>query len=183
MFLLPICLLMAYFSLPIINIFYSHRFAAAAPVMSIYVIAEGFLTVFYILTFILNGAGKVKIPMYVALVGLFLNTVLTYFLIRGYGLIGAASGTAFMSLAVMLFGLFYTHREFGYLFPLKSFFKIIGAAFLMSLAAFIFPCTSYLFLIYSAILFALYLFLLYIFQEIKREDFSIFSKMLRRRKA
>ena len=182
MFLLPICLLMAYFSVPLINIFYSHAFAAAAPIMSLYVLAEGFLTVFYILTFILNGAGKVKIPMFVALVGLLLNTVVTYFLIKSYGLMGAAAGTTFMAFVVMLIGLIYTHREFGYLFPLKNFLKIITASVLMMLAAFLFPRTGYIFILYSAILFAFYLFLLWIFKEIKKEDMEIFSKILRRKK-
>ena len=45
--------------------------------MSIYVIAEGFLTVFYVLTFILNGAGKVKFPMITAIIGFAMNSVLT----------------------------------------------------------------------------------------------------------
>lgn len=182
MFLLPICLLMAYFSLPLINIFYSREFAAAAPVMSVYVLAEGFLTVFYVLTFILNGAGKVKIPMYASLIGLFLNTVLTYFLIKSYGLMGAASGTALMALVIMIFGLAYTHREFGYLFPFKSFLKIFFASFLMFAAAFLFPFASYFFLIYSAFLFALYLLLLWLFGEITPEDLALFQKIFQRKK-
>ena len=182
-FLIPICLLMSYFSTPLINIFYSSKFATAAPVLSIYVLAEGFLTVFYILTFILNGAGKVKLPMYIALIGLFLNTFLTYFLIKSYGLMGAATGTAFMSLIVMIFGLVYTHRCFGYLFPLKNFLKILSASFLMTLAAFFFPRTGYAFIIYAILLFAFYLFLLWAFREIKKEDLEIFSKILRRKKA
>lgn len=182
MFLLPICLLIAYFSLPLINIFYSREFAAAAPVMSIYVLAEGFLTVFYVLTFILNGAGKVKIPMYASLIGLFLNTVLTYFLIKSYGLMGAASGTALMALVIMIFGLAYTHREFGYLFPFKSFLKIFFASFLMFAAAFLFPFASYFFLIYSALLFAFYLLLLWLFGEINQEDLVLFQKIFQRKK-
>ncbi len=183
MFLLPICLLMSYFSLPLIHIFYSSAFSSAAPVMSLYVIAEGFLTVFYILTFILNGAGKVKIPMIVALVGLFLNTILTYFLIKSYGLMGAAGGTTFMALVVMMISLSYTYREFGYLFSLKSFFKILTASLFMITTAFLFPREGLAFIIYSAILFVFYLFLLWIFKEIKKEDSEIFFKIFRRKKA
>lgn len=182
MFLVPTCLLMSYFSLPTIVFFYSARFAPAAPVMSIYVIAEGFLTVFYVLTFILNGAGKVKIPMYASLVGLFLNTVLAYFLIKAYGLIGAASGTAVMALAIMLFSLVYTYREFGYIFPIKSFAKIILASVIMFPVAFIFSRESSLFLLWSVILLAFYLFVLYLLKEIKKEDWKILSGILRRKK-
>ncbi len=182
MFLIPTCLLMSYFSLPLIEIFYSHKFATAAPVMSVYVLAEGFLTVFYILTFILNGAGKVKIPMYAGIIGLFLNTVVTFFLIKAYGLMGAAAGTAFMAFVIMLFGLIYTYHTFGYLFPLKNFLKIISASILMAAAILLFPRTGYIFILWSAILFAFYLFMLWIFREIKKEDLEIFSKILKRKK-
>jgi stage V sporulation protein B len=180
--LIPVCVLMSYFSFPLMVIFFSKRFALSAPVMSIYVFAEGFLTIFYVLTFVLNGAGKVKIPMYAALIGLFLNTVVTYFLIKAYGLIGAASGTAFMGLAVMLFTLAYTYREFGYIFSAKSFWKMTVAALVMTAAAFIFSRNSYLFLLWSAILFSLYLFVLYLLRELKKEDLDVFLKMLKREK-
>lgn len=180
--LIPVCVLMAYFAYPLIVIFFSRRFALSAPVTSIYVFAEGFLTVFYVLTFILNGAGKVKIPMYAALIGLFLNTIVTYFLIKAYGLIGAASGTAFMGLAVMLFTLIYTYREFGYIFSGRSFWKMIVAALVMTAAAFVFSRQSYLFLLWSAILFGLYLLMLYVLGEIKKADFDLFLQMLKRKK-
>jgi len=183
MFLLPVCLLMSYFSLPIINIFFSSKYALSAPVMSVYVIAEGFLTVFYVLTFILNGAGKVKIPMYVAILGLFLNTFITYFLIKAYGIIGGAAGTAIMAFAVMIFGLIYTYREFGYLFQAKSFFKIVFASAIMAAIAFVFPQTNYFFILWSIVLFAIYLFVLFALREIKSTDLVLVRELLSRKKS
>ncbi|MDR3559508.1 MAG: polysaccharide biosynthesis C-terminal domain-containing protein [Candidatus Pacebacteria bacterium] len=182
MLLIPVCILMSYFYFPLMVVFFSKRFALSAPVMSIYVFAEGFLTVFYVLTFILNGAGKVKIPMYAALIGLFLNTIVTYFLIKIYGLIGAASGTALMALAIMLFTLVYTYHEFGYIFKSKSFWKMIMAALVMTVAAFAFSRNSYFFILWSAILFALYLSILYFLRELKKEDLNILLKMAKREK-
>ena len=44
----------------------------------------------------------------------------------------AVAGTALMALVVMLVGLYYTHREFGYLFKASSLFKIILASAVMS---------------------------------------------------
>jgi O-antigen/teichoic acid export membrane protein len=173
---------MSYFSLPIINLFYSTKYALSAPVMSIYVIAEGFLTVFYVLTFILNGAGKVKVPMYVAILGLFLNTFVTYFLIKAYGRLGAAGGTAFMSGVVMIFGLVYTYREFGYLLPAKSFFKIFLVSLVMLAAAFLFPRDSYLFILWSTILFVFYLAILYLLKEIKKDDIDVIRQLVSRKK-
>lgn len=182
MFLLPVCLLMAYFSTPIIKIFYSSKYLPAAPVMSIYVIAEGFLTVFYILTFILNGAGKVKLPMATAIIGLFLNTILTFFLIKMYGIMGAAAGTAFMALVVMLVGLYYTYREFGYLFQLSSLIKIITASLVMSALAFVFPRSDYYFILWSLFLFAFYLAFLWILREISSRDLIFVGELLSRKK-
>lgn len=178
MFLTPVCLLISYFSLPVINMFYSSRYALSAPVLSIYVIAEGFLTIFYILTFILNGAGKVKIPMYVAIIGFFLNTFLTYFLIKAYGLIGAAGGTAFMAFIIMAFILIYVYKEFGYLFPAKSFVKIMSAGAIMYATSFFFSLNQWLFILWALLLFILYLILLYLFQEIKKEDLLFFKNIL-----
>lgn len=183
MFLVPVCLLMSYFSLPIIKLFYSSRYILSAPIMSIYVMAEGFLTVFYVLTFILNGAGKVKIPMYVAILGLFLNSVFTYFLIKLYGLYGAAGGTCFMAFCVMIFSLIYTYREFGYLFPAKTSLKILLASILMLAACFIFPNHNYLFIIWSIILLAFYLFILYLLREIKKADMDVIRQLISRKKA
>ncbi len=183
MFLLPVCLLMSYFSLPIIKIFYSSKYALAAPVMTIYVMAEGFLTVFYVLTFILNGAGKVKVPMYVAIVGLFLNTVLTYFLIKSYGLTGAAAGTAFMAFVMMIIGLAYTYREFGYLFRVSSFAKIVVAAAVMSAAAFAFPRGNNYFALWAILLFGLYLVALYAIREIGADDLATVKELLSRKRS
>lgn len=183
MFLLPTCLLMAYFALPIINIFYSSGYAAAAPVMAVYVIAEGFLTVFYVLTFILNGAGKVKIPMYVAILGLVMNTFITYFLIKQYGIIGGAAGTALMALAVMIFGLVYTYRSFGYLFKAKSFGKILLASAVMVVFSFLFPKSNYYFIIWSVILFVVYLSALWILREIGFGDLTLIKELLSRKKS
>jgi stage V sporulation protein B len=183
MFLVPVCLLMSYFSLPIIQIFFSSKYALSAPVMSVYVIAEGFLTVFYVLTFILNGAGKVKFPMITAIIGFLMNSVLTYFLIKSYGIMGAAAGTALMALVVMLVGLYYTYREFGYLFKISSFFKIILASAVMSALAFIFPRNNYYFILWSIILFGIYLFILYILREIGAGDLVLVKQLLSRKKS
>jgi stage V sporulation protein B len=183
MFLIPVCLLMSYFSLPIIQIFFSSKYALSAPVMSVYVIAEGFLTVFYVLTFILNGAGKVKFPMITAIIGFLMNSVLTYFLIKSYGIMGAAAGTALMALVVMLVGLYYTHREFGYLFKISSFFKIILASAAMSALAFVFPRNNYYFILWSLVLFAVYLVALWALREIGAKDLILVRELLSRKKS
>lgn len=182
MFLVPACILMAIFSLPIIKIFYSSEYAPAAPVMSVYVLAEGFLTVFYVLTFILNGAGKVKIPMYASVLGLIINAFLTYFLIKTYGLMGAAAGTTVMALIIMIFALVYTYREFGYLFSALSFLRITLSAGAMVLAAWLFSSVGYYFIVWAAVLFIIYLLALSLSGEIKKEDLVFLRASFSRKK-
>ena len=102
MFLVPLCILMSIYAVPTIRIFYSQRFALAAGPMSIFVFGVGFLTVFYVLTFVLNGAGKVKVPMIISFVGLAVNIVATYFLIKKYALYGAVVGTSIMTVSLIV---------------------------------------------------------------------------------
>ncbi len=180
--LLPICLLMSVFADPIVRIFYSQKFIEAVPPMQIFVFGVGFLTVFYVATFILNGAGKVKVPMLISLLGLALNTILTYFLIQKYALMGAAWGTTLTSFFVMLLSLAYVRKHFGYIFSLKSFLKISGAfAILVGISWFL-PRTGWLFLILGPLCLAFYLFLLYLGGEIGAKEWNLLKEMMKRKK-
>jgi O-antigen/teichoic acid export membrane protein len=170
------------YSQPIIQIFYSKRYLEAAPLMGIFVFGVGFLTVFYILTFVLNGAGKVKVPMIISFLGLLTNTVLTYVLISKYALWGGVIGTTLTSLLIMLIILAYSYRFFGYLFNLGSFAKILlGSAVLYGLS-FIFPREGFLFPVWSLILITIYLLILYLLKEIGPYELQIVKDMLAKKK-
>lgn len=182
MFLVPICILMSAYSAPILQIFYSKRFLAATEPMSIFVFGVGFLTIFYVLTFVINGAGKVKVPMYISFFGLILNIILTYFLIKKYALLGAVWGTSTTSLIVTLIMLVYTYKFFGYLFELKSFLKIVLAGLLLSIPAFLLPRESIFTLPIGALEFGFYILLLYLFKEFGSFEIDFFMRMVRRKK-
>ena len=181
-FLAPVCILISLYSHPIIQIFYSRRFLDAAPLMSLFVFGVGFLTVFYVLTFVLNGAGKVKAPMVISFLGLLVNTALTYVLIKKYALWGAVAGTTLTSLLVMLIILGYSYKFFGYLFKWESFIKIlIGSAVLYGFS-FLFPRDSFYFPLWSAILLSVYLLTIYILKEIGSYELQIVKDMLAKKK-
>lgn len=182
MFLVPICILMSLYADPLIRIFYSREFIEAAQPMSIFVFGVGFLTVFYVLTFILNGAGKVKIPMIIASIGLIINIILTYFLIKQYGIIGAVVGTTITSFAIMIIILVYTYNYFGFLFKFTSFLKILFASALMFALSFVFPRDSFMFPIWSGILLVFYIFLLYILREFGPFEIDLTKKMFTKKK-
>jgi O-antigen/teichoic acid export membrane protein len=182
MFLVPICILMSVYAYPIIRIFYSDKFIDAASPMSIFVFGVGFLTVFYVLTFVLNGAGKVKIPMIASFAGLIVNVGLTYFLIKAYGLWGAVIGTSFTSFTVMVIILVYSYKYFGFLFKISSFFKILIGSAILYAASFLFSRDTFLFPIWSVILMSLYLFILYLLKEVGPYELNIVKEMLARKK-
>ncbi len=182
MFLMPTCILMSFFSEPIIKIFFTSKFVDAALPMSIFVFGIGFLTVFYVLTFILNGAGKVKVPMIISFFGLAINVILTYFLIKKYALLGAVIGTSITSFVIMVIILVYAYRHFGYLFKLKSFIKIILASLGMLAAAFLLPRENYTFIIWSVILIGFYLLILFLLREFGPSELALIKQLSSRKK-
>jgi len=182
MFLLPISILMAVYSRPVLQIFYGNKFLAAAGPMSILMAGVTFLTIFYVMAFALNGAGRVKAPMYIAFAGLATNIVLSYFFIHRYGLTGAAVATSITSFVAMVLVLAYSYNFFGYLFKFSSFVKILLASLIMYFASVFFPEGKYIFLLWSAILFAIYSFLLYIFREFGASDLEILKQLLAKKK-
>jgi stage V sporulation protein B len=182
MFLLPIAILMSVYSRPILQVFYGHKFIDAAGPMSILMGGVTFLTIFYVLAFALNGAGKVKAPMYIAFVGLATNIVLSYFFIHQYGLTGAAIATTITSFVAMALVLVYSYRFFGYLFKFSSFAKIIIASAAMYSLSTFFAGGHYIFVLWSAILFAVYIFILFALKEFTAADFETVRQMLKRKK-
>ncbi len=182
MFLIPISVLMSVYSAPILQIFYGHKFLDAAGPMSILMSGVAFLTVFYVMAFALNGAGKVKAPMIISFVGLAANIILSYFFIRKYSLLGAAAATSITSLLVMILVLAYSYRFFGYLFKLSSFLKIVVSSAVMYFLSTFLGGGHYVFVIWSVVLFAVYLGILFAFKEFGPSDLELMGQLLKKKK-
>ncbi len=179
----PIIILMSYFSTPLIKLFYSAAYLEAAAPMAILVYGVGFLTIFYVLSFIMNGAGKTKIPMVISLFGVVLNTVLNYILIKKYALSGSAWAISITSFIAMLIMLFYLYREFKVAFVFKSLLKISLASVILYFACRIFPPEGLIFVLWSFILFAAYLIILYLLKELTKKDWDYLSDIIKRKKS
>ncbi len=180
--LVPMIILMSVFAKPILLDFYGKKYTAGALPMSILEYGVGFLTVFYVLSFALNGAGKTKIVMNISIIGVILNAILNYILIKRFSITGSAIATSITSFIIMVIILVYLFRDFGILVKAKNVIKIMAAGILLYLASLFFSRGEILFLLWSLILFAFYLFLLYIFGEIKKEDLAILKDIIRRKK-
>ncbi len=180
--LVPSIILMAKFSRPIIKIFYSGEYIQAAYPMSILAYGVGFLTIFYVMSFVMNGAGKTKIPMVISIIGVAMNAILNYFLIKKYSLAGSAFATSITSFVAMMFMIYYLWRDFGVVIRKKSLMKIFLAGVLMYFASLLFSEGKIIFMLWSAILFAFYLWVLYFLKEIDYRDIDIFKSIISRKK-
>ncbi len=135
--LFPMVSLLVVYAPEMLSVFYGNQYSEAITPMRIYSIGVGFLTIFYILAFALNGAGQNRVPMKLTLFGVFGIVLLNFFLIPRYGIIGAALATTIVSGVLMLSILIYTELHFRARLSLRligfSFLSATGIALLSSL--------------------------------------------------
>ena len=177
-FLVPSVILMAQFAEPIIRIFFSAKYTDAALPMSILVWGVGFLTIFYVMSFVLNGAGKTKISMYISLFGVVINTALNYILIKKYGLVGSAAATSLTSMFVTFIMLYYLIKEFGSVMKISSLAKISAAGVIMYFVSMFFSEGQIIFILWSLLLFSLYLAVLYFMGERGSKDLAYVREII-----
>lgn len=178
--LFPMIALLIAYAPQILHIFYGDRYAAAAAPMSIFAIGVGFLTVFYILSFALNGADLVKIPLKLAFSGFLGMIALNFILIPRWELVGAAFATTIVSFVLMIAILIYAKMHFHAHIPAKTLFFAFASAVIIAIAARYLPHGTYAFLISGAALFLAYFGLLKLFGELKPSDIAPFAKLFRR---
>jgi stage V sporulation protein B len=181
--LVPMVVLISIYSKPIILDFYGKKYAAAALPMSILEYGVGFLTIFYVMSFALNGAGKTKLVMNISIVGFVINTMLNYFLIKQYSIIGSAIATSITSFIITIWILYYLWKDYGALIKLKTIAKSFLAAIIMYAISLLFSRGEIIFLLWSTLLFGIYLLILYFFREIKKEDLDLLKQIISQKKA
>ncbi len=171
--LVPAVVLMSQFSSSIIDLFYGQDYMEAARSMSILVYGVGFLTVFYVMSFVMNGAGKTKISMSISIIGVAINTALNYIFIQKYGIVGSAIATSIASTIVTVIMLYYIYQNFQTFFSLRSIIKAFIGALIIYVIAHFLPQGRLVFVLWSAILGTVYLAVLYLLGEIKKEDLLV----------
>ena len=179
--LIPAAALLSVFAQDLLFLFYGQAFLAAAPALQILAFGLSFLTVFYILTFILNGAGYNKIPMWTSLTGMIINGLLNYFFIQRWQLVGAAGATTITAFLAMLIALYYTRKKitsFGHLFSLL---KYLLATIVIVYIAYHLPATAFR-LFWIPLLFFFYFVILWALKEITPTDLSFLLAALSRKK-
>lgn len=176
--LFPAVTLLSLYSTRTLELFYGSGYAEAGDAMRIFAVGVGFLTVFYVLAFALNGAGLVKVPMYLSLAGFAFSLALNILLIPGYGIEGAAFATTVASFVLMLAMLVSVERHFDARLSGRLWlFSTVSAAGIVALS-FCLPDGRYSFVFSGILLFALYFIPLRLSGELTDEDIAPIRKLL-----
>lgn len=169
-FLVPMVVLMSVYANEILQLLYGKKYLAGAEPMSVLVFGVGFLTIFYVLSFAANGAGKTITTMMISFIGLAINTVLNYFFIIRWGILGSAIATTIVSFFVMIFLLYYMKKYFDSNMNLLEVIKVSAVGALIYIIATYLPAGNYTFIPMALAIFSLYLGILYIIKGITKND-------------
>lgn len=180
--LVPMIILMSVYSSEILQLLYGEKYLAGAIPMSVLIYGVGFLTIFYILSFAMNGAGKTKTAMWISIIGLIINTALNYFFIHKNGILGSAYATTIASFIIMLMMLYYTKKDFDSGISLDEFSKVIFAGAIIHISTFVLPSGKYIFIPIALLIFAIYLLILYATKGLTKKDLDYFMSVVKKRK-
>lgn len=180
--LFPMVTLMIVYAPQILHIFYGNKYATAEQPMKIYALGVGFLTVFYVLSFALNGAGLVRIPMKLTFFGFLGVIILNFLLIPKFQLIGAAFATTIISFVLMIAILSSVKKHFQVRIPIRTLLASIGSAIGIILLSNMFLDGAYTFIISGIALFAFYFLFLYLLGGLNKDDIDIFFRRDRKSK-
>ncbi len=180
--LFPLVTLLIAYANQSLHFFYGAKYAEAVIPMSIYAIGVGFLTVFYVLSFALNGAGLVKIPMKLTLAGLVGMVTLNFLLIPQYQLVGAALSTTLVSLVLMAGILYYTEHHFHVHLSLRMVIVSCLSSIFLALCAQVLPHGTLSFFLSGSVLFLLHFVILKRTGILTEHDLAPLLKLLPRNK-
>lgn len=136
--IVPMCVGIALFSTPILEVTFP-KFLAAAPTLSILVIGMAFYSLFAISSSIVQGIGNPRVPMYVLVVGSIVTFALNWYIVPIYGIAGGAIATTiacfFIMIPILKMSFTLTKTKAPYLFV----GKVILASLLMGVIILILP--------------------------------------------
>ncbi len=179
--LFPMVTLLMIYAPQVLHLFYGNQYAAAERPLQVYAFGVGFLTVFYVLSFALNGAGLVKIPMKLAFFGFLGMIGLNFLLIPKWSLIGAALSTTLVSIAVAIAILIAVERHLRVRLAPKTLFVSLGSVIVLIFGSYILPSGPYGFLVSGALLICLYFTLLRLSGELTDTDIAPLARLFKKK--
>lgn len=144
LFVVPMCVFIAFFAQPILEILYftNPAYAAGAVALAILAIGMTFYSLFTISTSIVQGIGNPRIPMYILVVGTIFNFILNWYMVPVLGIAGGALATTIACFAMMVPIMILVFRLTETKAPVGSIVKIFAASFIMAIITFFIPHTT-----------------------------------------
>ncbi len=177
---LPMCVGIAIFSEPLLELLFGSQFIFGADALSILVIGMSFYTLFIVSSSITQGIGYPRIPMYILVGGTIINLILNLILVPLYGIEGAALGTTIAAFIIMVTILYQTFKITRVKLPYLAFGKIILASLAMALIIFFLPQTILGLIIALIISPVIYIIALLLLRGFEKKDVRLMGKIARR---
>ena len=178
MAIVPICIIMSIYANGIITFFYPTEYGLAGTSLSILVFGTVFISIFVILGTVINGAGKPKSSMLIGVMLVFIYIILNYFLIKEYGLIGGAWATFIVGIIGVIVSGIIVYKDFKVLIEYMSLFRILAAGLVIAVIGFFVEASGLLLISWTVVLFMIYVGILYLLKEFKKEDFKLLKEIL-----
>ncbi len=180
MLIIPATTLLAIFAPSALQLFYGSAYSGAINALRILAIGLGFLTIFYILAFVLNGAGHNKIPMWAALGGMIINSILNFYLISHLGIMGAAIATTTTSFLIMLIAILKTEKYVASFLNFIPILKYFITTAVIGIIASHLPQGKFIFIFWSILLITFYFLILWLLKEINNTDLKTLKSALKK---
>ena len=171
--LLPIIFLVSATAKPLVTLLYTKTYVTASEPLQILIFGLGFLSFFNILSHIAMGSEKPKIPLITASFTMIAAVALNLYFIPIYNITGAAIATTIASSIGLIVMSIYIYRRYKILVKPKTFAKITISALIIFAIAYHIQLSGVLLILEYAALFALYIFILWVFKEVDKKDIDI----------
>ncbi|MBS3126569.1 flippase [Candidatus Woesearchaeota archaeon] len=178
--LLPMTLLVAATSKEIVTLFYSSAYTSAASVLGILIFSSMIMVFVTTLSSIVTGSGKPHIEMIFMFIIAGTVILLNFILIPLLGMIGAALSSLIASLFALIIAAAYIYKKWHALISFLSFFRIAFCSVILFFVASLWHFSGILIFVNYAILLLLYVLLLMLFGELRKEDVSLVQKIFKR---
>lgn len=166
----PIAVLVSVNGRKILETFFIPEYAAGAPVLTILIWSISLLSIFYLLTTILNADHKPKLSFFVTSVTVVLAFILNLVLIPRWEAIGAALAMLISLAFGVLLSMFVVYKRFPVWMEFGSFLKISAAALLLWPVSVWIPFEGVLFVLALFLCVLLYFGLLFLAKEVTQAE-------------
>ena len=171
--LLPGALIVAATSEELVTLVYSATYSPAAPTLKILIFSVAFYSIYIVLVTVMLAENSPLLAFGLGIPLLPLALLANWRLIPLLGVMGAALASALTTFVGLSLAAIYAIRRFGVVLSGKSLFKIAIASLVVYLLADRYSVSGFMVFLYYALLFLVYLLLLYLLREIGPDDWQI----------